>query len=133
MGENCRYDGNNNEIKEIELLSKKYKLIPFCPEVESGMSTPRSPAERVGDRVINKKGEDVTDFFKKGALLALETAKKNDCKIAILKERSPSCGYGKIYDGNFDGTLVLGNGLTAEILSENGIEVYGESSLQKLL
>ena len=42
---------------------------------------------------------------------------------AILQARSPSCGTGKIYSGNFDGKLVQGNGILAELFIKNGIEV----------
>ena len=53
----------------------------------------------------------------------------------MLKERSPSCGSGEIYDGTFTGALTAGDGVTAELLKANGITVYGESeqSLTELL
>ena len=48
---------------------------------------------------------------------------------ALLKENSPSCGSGTIYDGSFSGKLIPGDGVTAELLKAHGIEVSGESSL----
>lgn len=70
-----------------------------------------------------KRGEDVTEQFEKGAREVVELAKKLGIKKAILQARSPSCGVGKIYSGNFDGKLIDGNGILAEMLMENGIEV----------
>ena len=51
----------------------------------------------------------------------------------MLKERSPSCGCGRIYDGTFTGTLTDGDGVTAALLKAHGIPMYGESELEKLL
>lgn len=133
LGLNCRYDGGHNKLDEIEELKHDYNLIPVCPEIYGGMSTPRPPAEIVKHKVMNKAGEDVTSFFEKGAQETLKLAKLMDCKTALLKERSPSCGFGTIYDGNFNGTLVAGSGITARLLKENGISVFVESEIEKLL
>lgn len=84
-------------------------------------------------KVINRKGEDVTENFIKGANETLYLAKLFNCQYAILKERSPSCGFGRIYDGTFSGNLVDGNGITADLLVKNGIEVIGESQIHRLL
>ena len=90
---------------------------------------PRAAAERVGSLIINNEGKDVTAEYTKGAELALHTALENNCKIAILKAKSPSCGKGKIYDGTFSRTLADGNGVTAELLQANGIAVYTEDEI----
>ncbi len=132
LGEPCRYDGRSVYNERIGALSEKYELIPICPEVMGGLPTPRTPAEIIGERVINKDGIDVTDNYQRGAKAALEIAKKNNVKLALLKERSPSCGRGKVYDGSFCATLTDGDGVTAELLLSEGIEVLGESSLEKL-
>ena len=55
------------------------------------------------------------------------------CKAALLKERSPSCGSGQIYDGTFTKTLVEGDGLTAQLLKKKGLTIYGESQIGELL
>ena len=133
LGVNCRYDGTGIFIEQLHALKKKYHLIPVCPEIFGGLKTPRDPAEIILDKVITKNGEDVTENYKKGANETLKLAKFYDCKLAILKERSPSCGYGKIYDGTFSGMLIDGNGVTAELLIENGITVMGESQIETLL
>ena len=128
-GENCKYDGGNNALppEKLAALEAKYRLVPVCPERDGGLPTPRVPSERRGDRVLNREGEDVTEAFRKGAALALETARKAGCTRALLKERSPSCGSGRIYDGSFSGTVISGDGVTAELLKEKGLAVYGET------
>ena len=132
IGTPCRYDGKSVEKIDLSPLKEKYNLIPICPEIYGGLSTPRVPSERVGDRVIMKDGSDVTENYKRGAVWSLNFAVLNDCKKALLKERSPSCGKGYIYDGSFSGTLTARSGVTAELLSEAGIEVFGEGELDKL-
>ena len=54
-------------------------------------------------------------------------------EAAVLKERSPSCGSGAVYDGTFSGTLTAGWGVAAGLLREQGIRVLGESRLEELL
>ena len=76
--------------------------------------------------IIGPEGDDATKEFLKGAYETLKIAKECGAKIAILKSRSPSCGFGKIYDGTFSGNKKDGNGVTAELLTRNGIKVYTE-------
>ena len=129
LGECCRYDGKGKKNDGICRLAENPQLclIPVCPEQLGGLPTPRPPAERVGDRVRNSRGEDVTAAFERGARRTLEIALQNGCTTAVLKERSPSCGSGEIYDGSFSGRLTAGDGITAQLLKENGITVFGES------
>lgn len=133
LGENCKYNGGNNYIAEVELLRERYTLLPVCPEQDGGLPTPRESSERLGDRVISKGGGDVTAFFLRGAQHARDTACAHGCTRALLKERSPSCGCGAIYDGTFTGTVVEGDGVTAQLLQQHGITVYGENRIQELL
>ena len=133
MGVNCRYDGNGVVMEHLELLMEKFHLVPICPEILGGMTIPRRPAERVGDRVVNDKGEDVTECFVRGAKEVLRMARLYNCEHAILKERSPSCGFGRIYDGTFSHTVISGNGILAELLEAEGIAIYGESNIEELL
>lgn len=132
LGTACRYDGKSKPVESVVKLLKKYNLIPFCPEVYGGLTTPRLPSEIVGDKVLHNDGTDVTAQYKKGAEEALRIAKLYNCKYAILKEKSPSCGKGKIYSGKFDRTLVDGDGITARLLNENGVIVLGESEIEFL-
>jgi Uncharacterized conserved protein len=108
---------------------KKHNLIPVCPEQFGGMCTPRDTAERCYNQIVTKSGEDVTAYYRKGAEEVLKLSELYQCKYAILKERSPSCGFGKIYDGTFSGKLIDGNGITAELLNANGIQIIGESRI----
>lgn len=133
LGEDCKYSGGNNYCPGVEALRRRYELYPVCPERDGGLPTPRPPAERQGDRVVNCQGLDVTAQYRRGAAIALETARSHGCTAALLKERSPSCGCGGIYDGTFSHTLVPGMGVAAQLLEENGIKVLGESQLEALL
>ena len=133
LGTPCRYDGKSVPCVAISELSEHFNLIPICPEIYGGLPTPRTPSERVGDRVVMRDGTDVTANFLRGAEAAYLLAKETDTKIALLKEKSPSCGKGRIYDGGFTGTLTDGDGYTAEYLTARGIRVYGESELDELL
>ena len=126
-GVNCKYNGGNNEDKRVAKLMDTHTVICVCPEVLGGLSTPRTPAEIVGDRVVTKDGEDVTEAFYKGAEKALEAAEKYNVDMAILKANSPSCGCGKVYDGTFSKTLVEGDGVFAKMLKEKNIRVYSEN------
>ncbi|MCR5506212.1 MAG: DUF523 domain-containing protein [Bacilli bacterium] len=133
IGDKCRYDGKSNYNPKIRDLLERYELIPFCPECEGGLKTPRIPAERKGDRVINQEGRDVTHQYEKGAELAFNICLALKVKVAILKENSPSCGTHKIHDGTFCGKLIDGMGTTAEYLARKGIKVISENEIDELL
>lgn len=133
LGENCKWNGRNNAREHIIILKEKYNLIPFCSEVLGGLPTPRIPAEIRGNKIINQIELDVTKYFTRGAQRALEIAKKNNCKYAILKDHSPSCGVNKIYDGTFSRQLTDGMGVTAKLLTKNHIQVFGDDEIEKLL
>ena len=136
LGVKSRYDGKSKKCiddSRLRALSEKYELVPFCPEIYGGLPTPRTPSERVGERVMMKSGLDVTENYERGAGEALSLCLLLGIKKALLKERSPSCGKGAIYDGSFTGTLTEGNGVAAELLISSGIAVFGESEIDKLL
>jgi len=122
-GVNCNYRGTNNENASIVELVGKGQAIMVCPEQLGGLSTPRPPAELKNGRVLTIEGDDVTESFHRGAHEVLKICKKYNCQKAILKANSPSCGCGKICDGNFNGTLVDGDGVTTALLKEHGVEV----------
>ncbi len=128
-GVNCKYNGKNNEHKKIIELIKNKDVILICPEQLGGLKTPRTPAERIKDKVITNDNIDVTKEYQKGAEEVLNLVKKFNIKTAILKSKSPSCGKGKIYDGSFSNTLIYGNGITTELLEKNGIKVISSDEL----
>ena len=134
LGVECKYSGGSNALPEetIEKLRTRYRLIPVCPETAGGLPTPRDPRERLGERVVSCRGADVTAQFKKGAEAALTLARRYGCTTALMKEHSPSCGSGLIYDGSFSGKLVKGDGCAAELLKAAGVSVVGENVTELL-
>lgn len=106
--------------------------IPVCPEQLGGLPTPREPAERKDGRVVTECGLDVTKQFIKGAQEAVYLAEIMDCKLALLKEGSPSCGSHQIYDGTFQGTKIFGKGVTTERLEDTGVQVFCENQFEEL-
>ena len=133
VGDNVKYNGGNNQHPLIEKLLEKYELVLFCPEVEGGLPIPRLSCERKGESVINTNGEDVTTAFENGADLAYNICLFLKIKIAILKEKSPSCGVHEIYDGTFSHKVIKGSGVTTELLKRKGITVYNEDEIPLLL
>lgn len=133
LGVCCRYDGASKPNTYVTSLREKFLLIPICPEVDGGLPTPRTPSERVGDRVLMRDGKDVTKNYIDGAEAALERARNFNCVAAVLKARSPSCGKDRIYDGSFSGNLTDRHGVCAELLLANGIKVYTEEETDLLL
>jgi len=136
-GVNCRYDGSNSVNETIYKLVMEGKAIPVCPEQIAGLSTPRACCEIIIDengneKIKSKVGEDFTKEFSEGAEKTLKIAQIIGVEKAILQSRSPSCGYGSIYDGTFSGNFKDGTGFTAELLIKNGIKVYTENDLHKL-
>lgn len=128
----CRYDGKSNLLKDKLFLALKNagRLIPVCAEELGGLSTPRIPSEIRDGRVYSKEGRDVSSEFEKGAKKALEIAKKNNVRVAILKDGSPSCGSKRIKDGSFENKDISGTGILARLLIENGIPVFNENEVQ---
>lgn len=131
LGTPCRYNGKGVLDPQVEALMREHHLVPVCPEILGGLATPRTPAERVGDRVRTEDGTDVTAAYERGAKEALRLARLFGCQAAVLKEKSPSCGAGQIYDGTFTRKLIPGNGVCAQMLLDAGIKVYGESRAQE--
>ena len=147
LGEDVRYDGNNSSIALNPKFSFSLKelfmdilcdneIYSFCPEVAGGLGVPRIPAEIVkNDKpfiVQNEEGKDVTINFLLGAKKALDVCLEENIKVALLKANSPSCGNINIYDGTFTSNLIEGQGLTARLLKEKGIEVFNETQLKDL-
>lgn len=137
LGANVRYNAIPKPYshEKISDWRSQGRLITVCPEVAGGLSTPRSPAEYQPSTklIIDSEGRNVTDAFSKGARHALTLCKRHDIKFALLKEFSPSCGTEKIYDGSFSNNKVQGQGLTAKLLMDNGVQVYSELTIEQLV
>ncbi|WLR42131.1 DUF523 domain-containing protein [Bacillus carboniphilus] len=141
LGKKCRYNGTDCSNDQVEKFIHKNQVIEACPELLGGLSTPRNPAEIVGGsgndvingtaKVVDNNGNDVTTHFIKGAYETLKLAKEHGVNKVILKENSPSCGCHFIYDGSFSSKKKKGLGVTAALLSMNGIEVVSENTLKE--
>ena len=135
MGIETRYDAGANLVPEVVEYLKGKSVCLICPEHAGGLPTPRPPAEYRGNIIINKVGENVTEAFEEGAQLelrkALDMAESlgESIELAICKSRSPSCGAGSIYDGNFNGIKVPGDGCFVKLLKEYGIPVITEEEI----
>lgn len=129
-----RYDGTSKPFPAVKgLLSHLQKLgfsiLPLCPEQLGGLPTPRIPSEQQGAYIRNQAGEDVTNTFQIGAQTALELALFSGATVALLKQNSPSCGSGFVYDGTFTGTLQQGDGITTALFRAHGISVFSEQDI----
>lgn len=133
-GAPVRYDGKSKEeTSELFIQWKQEgRLIPVCPEVFGGLPVPRSDAQRQGSRIIARNGRDVTAEYLKGAEEAVRLADDENVICAIMKEKSPSCGSSRIYDGTFTGTLIEGEGLAVQLLRKAGVKVFSEEQLNEV-
>lgn len=143
VGERVRYDGAKVACDSEILKSWKHNgmIVPFCPEVAGNLPVPRPAAEIINGTgadvlekntgVFNIKGQDVTESFIRGAEKALAVARKMQISLAILKDRSPSCGKTCIYEGSFSKLRRPGNGVTTALLEKNGISVFSENEIEE--
>lgn len=142
LGENVRYNGIITPIHPaLEKLQQQNDILPFCPEVEGGLSVPRDPCEIEGHNggkgvltgeaiVITNHRKDVTEAFISGSKKGISLLNQYHIKYAILKENSPSCGSHFIYDGTFSGQKNREKGIFAELLSQNGITLFNEFQIE---
>lgn len=127
---NCRFDGKSKPNQKVLELSKKETIIPVCPEQLGWLPTPRIAWEIIRDKVLSQDWQDLTKFYLKWADETLKIAKQMGITEAILKQKSPSCGCGKIYDWTFSWTIIKWDGITTKLLKENNIDVISEEDLQ---
>lgn len=130
LGQNVRYDGGNCPIDSgwISELKAKGKIVGFCPEVVAGMSVPRKPMELLGEEVFDVDGNRVTSQFLPLIQNIEHFIKENSIIMALMKEKSPSCGVGLVYDGTFSGKVVKGQGIVSREISKY-IPIYSENEL----
>lgn len=148
LGHNTKYNGGSNDHALLMKYNELGKFVAVCPECLGKLPIPHPPSEIIGGsgkdvwkekaRVISNKEHTVTANFIHGAEKVLQIAKQYGIEVAILKERSPSCGVHQIYDGTFSDKRISGEGVATALLRENGIAVYSEEDiteklLQKLL
>lgn len=140
-GVECRYDGTSKLDENILKLVARRKAIPLCPEMLGGRKVPREPVEIIngdGEDVLDgkafvkdKNGNDVTKEILDGIKEFMLTIDRLGVKMVILKTKSPTCGYGKIYDGTFNNVLKDGNGVLAAALKRKGITIYTEENFMQ--
>lgn len=135
LGLRCRYDGASRPLpaETLAALKARWALVPVCPEQLGGLATPRESAERRDGGVFTASGADVTAQYRRGAEQATELARFFDCRAALLKARSPSCGVGAIYDGSFTRRLTPADGTAAEALRREGVQLWTEEDVAELV
>jgi uncharacterized protein YbbK (DUF523 family) len=126
MGVPCRYDGTAKPSPRIVAEIGKAIFIPVCPELLAGLPVPREPVELKGGRAITFSGRDLTARFVEGARKAADIARRLGVDAAVVKQGSPSCGCGKIYDGSFRNVLTEGDGIMVRLLKKEGLTVVPE-------
>ena len=133
LGEKVRYHGGDAPCASAVLARwrDEGRLVPFCPEVAGGLPVPRPAAEIQGARVLTRAGADVSAYFHEGARRAAALAARLGIRVAVLKEGSPSCGSGFVYDGSFTGARRPGKGVTATLLEEQGLRVFSEQQIDE--
>ena len=130
LGVRCNHEGEANTDDAVIALRATHRVVPICPESAGGLPTPRPEAERQSDGTVRTAdGDDVSEWFDRGAAHAVRLAEAIGATRAVLKARSPSCGCHQIYDGSFTRTRVPGEGVTAEALRLAGFEVVSEDDL----
>ena len=145
LGHAVRYNGTARDLAHpaVRRWQAQGRLVTICPEVTAGFSIPRPPAEIAAGRdgeavlsgaakVIERGGADVTALFLQGAQAALALAVQNRCRFALLTQGSPSCGSDFIHDGSFSGRQHAAHGVTAALLLQNGVRVFGEDEIDAL-
>ena len=140
LGIRCRYDGEEKLLPALEKLLKYFRLIPVCPEQLGGSPTPRLPAFFVGGdgwealnkraHIIRSDGEDVTEAFLQGAAMTLKIARICKSELALLKDKSPSCGIDEVTISN---EIVPGIGVTTALLKKEGFALYSDRHWQDLI
>jgi uncharacterized protein YbbK (DUF523 family) len=135
----CTHEAEPKTREWAVRLVAEGRAVLVCPEVAGGLPIPRPAAEIVSGsgedvvagraRVISEDGDDVTQQYMAGARKAADAARAANARLAVLKARSPSCGCGQIYDGTFRGELRAGDGVTAAMLKQEGIEVVSDEDV----
>jgi uncharacterized protein YbbK (DUF523 family) len=138
LGQPVRYDGRSKRRDDRVLLrwQAEGRLVSCCPEIAGGLPVPRPPAElaaAAGERLLvrTQDGTDVTAAFVHGAEATLAVARRHNIRMAVLKDGSPSCGSGRVYDGTFTGRSVPGSGVTTRLLERHGVRVFDENDLDE--
>lgn len=101
LGEEVRFDGGHKKNAYITGVLKQYfSFVPFCPEVEAGLGTPREPVRLLlEDDSIKCVGVKTPEWDVTDQLIAVAKPKRewqHDLCGYILKKDSPSCGMERV-------------------------------------
>lgn len=130
LGRNCKYNGGNNYCAAVAEFVKDKEIIEVCPEVQSGMSIPRTPIEIVDGILMDRNGNNVDAELRAAVAQTMEFIKDEEIACAILQSRSPTCGVNQIYDGSFSGKLISGSGVFAKALKDAGYRVIDAEDIE---
>ena len=118
-GEKVRYDGGDNHDRRLTTtLAKYFTLVPVCPEVESGLTTPRERMRLEGNRgnprlVTFDSRVDLTDQLKSYSKeKAAELEGEEICGF-VFKANSPTSGLRGVRIHSDDSPPKEGRGLFA--------------------
>jgi len=140
LGRECRYNGGHSKLSKLDSLDVEF--IPICPEEAGNLGTPRPSSELKSSakevvkgtgKIVTISGVDVTAQFLEGSKKELLKLKQSNAKIAVLKSRSPSCGYGQVYDGSFTGNLCKGNGIFSQMCEDEGVKVISSDNIDPFI
>lgn len=124
LGEEVRFDGGHKKNSYITgVLTQYFSFVPFCPEVEAGLGTPREPIRLVReDNDIKCIGVKTPEWDVTEQLISVAELKR-DWQHAlcgyILKKDSPSCGMERVKVYSKGATNRIGVGLYAQGLTKN--------------
>ncbi len=123
LGENCKYNGGNNDCPTVHAFVKDKEVLPVCPEMMAGLGCPRTPIEIVDGVVMDREGRNVDRAIRNAVEAAMELVRQESVECAVLQPRSPTCGVKQIYDGSFSGRRISGSGVFAKALLDAGYTV----------
>ena len=111
LGSAVRFDGGHKRFRFLtDELGPYVDWVPYCPEVEIGLGTPREPIRLTFDnRLVNRGG--TADHTSATAALPLPVAVDG----YVFKAKSPSCGVWSIprYRSSGEASGAVGPGLYA--------------------
>ena len=130
LGENCKYNGGNNDNPAVAEFVKDKEVLSICPEMMAGLGCPRTPVEIVDGVLTDRNGKNVDAALRKAVAAAVEIVRAAQIQCAVLQPRSPTCGVNQVYDGSFSGRLVDGSGIFAQALKNAGYQVIDAGDLE---
>ena len=131
LGENCKYNGGNNDNPAVAEFVRGKEVMTICPEMLAGMGCPRTPMEIVHGVLMDRDGKNVDAAMREAVTKVMEQIRWEEIQCAILQSRSPTCGVNQIYDGSFSGKLVPGSGIFAQALKDAGYRVIDAEDIGK--